>query len=208
MPLMGGDAGLGEAILAAGVDDTAAARSREYMLLAVLLASPPETALLKKLARIESDATSLGLAHKALARAAAAKDASAVAREYFDLFIGVGRGELLPYGSYYQTGFLHERPLARLRADLVDLGIERVEGECEPEDHAAILCEIMACLVAGDFTAPMERQRHFFNRHLAPWIARFFADLEAAGAADFYRPVGAIGQLFITIETEAFALRG
>ena len=48
----------------------------------------------------------------------AATNAERVEREYFDLFIGLGRGELLPYGSYYLTGFLHERPLARLREDL------------------------------------------------------------------------------------------
>jgi TorA maturation chaperone TorD len=188
------------------VDDTTVARAQEYALLATLLARPPDTALLKKLARLESDGTALGLAHQALAAAAARKNAAAVAREYFDLFIGVGRGELLPYGSYYLTGFLHERPLARLRADLAMLGIERVEGQCEPEDHAAILCEIMAGFVAGEFAAPVERQRYFFDRHLAPWIARFFADLEGAKAADFYRPVGAIGRLFIEIETAAFAL--
>ena len=143
-----------------------------------------------------------------MAGAAAETDAAAVAREYFDLFIGVGRGELLPYGSYYLTGFLHERPLARLRADLVDLGVERVEGQCEPEDHAAIICEIIAGLVAGEFIAPVERQRRIFDRHLAPWMARFIADLEAAKAAEFYRPVGAIGRLFIEIETKAFALPG
>ena len=120
-----------------------------------------------------------------MAGAAAETDAAAVAREYFDLFIGVGRGELLPYGSYYLTGFLHERPLARLRADLVDLGVERVEGQCEPEDHAAIICEIIAGLVAGEFIAPVERQRRIFDRHLAPWMARFFVDLEAAKAAEF-----------------------
>jgi TorA maturation chaperone TorD len=188
------------------VDDTAAARAQEYTLLAALITRPPDAALLKKLARVESDGTALGLIHEALAEAADRKDDAAVAREYFDLFIGVGRGELLPYGSYYLTGFLHERPLARLRADFAMLGIERVEGQCEPEDHAAILCEIMAGLVAGEFAAPVERQRYFFDRHLAPWIARFFADLEGAKAADFYRPVGAIGRLFIEIETAAFAL--
>jgi TorA maturation chaperone TorD len=181
------------------VDDTAVARAQEYALLAALLARPPDAALLKKLAK-------LGLAHRALAGAAVENDAAAVAREYFELFIGVGRGELLPYGSYYLTGFLHERPLARLRADLASLGIERVEGQWEPEDHAAILCEIMAGLIAGDFAVPVERQRHFFDRHLAPWMGRFFADLEAAKGADFYRPVGAIGRLFIEIETQAFAL--
>jgi TorA maturation chaperone TorD len=190
------------------VDDTAIARLREYALLAALLGRPPDEALLKRLARLESDGTPLGLAHKALAEAAAEKDTTAVAREYFDLFIGVGRGELLPYGSYYLTGFLHERPLARLRADLADLGIERVEGQCEPEDHAAILCEVMAGLIAGEFAAPVGRQRYFFDRHLAPWMAQFYGDLEAAKAADFYRRVGAIGRLFIEIETEAFALPG
>jgi TorA maturation chaperone TorD len=188
------------------VNETAVARAQEYALLAALLARSPDAALLNGLARLESDGTSLGLAHEALAGAAGGKDVAAVEREYFDLFIGVGRGELLPYGSYYLTGFLHERPLARLRADLIDLGIERAESQCEPEDHAAILCEIMAGLAAGGFAAPVERQRYFFDRHLAPWMARFFADLEAAEAADFYRPVGVIGRLFIEIETAAFAL--
>ena len=59
----------------------------------------------------------------------AAPTAERVEREYFNLFIGLGRGELLPYGSYYQSGFLHERPLARLREQLSRLGIERAEGE-------------------------------------------------------------------------------
>src|SRR5215472_5914732 len=158
---MGGDAG-GEAIRATEVGDTTVARAREYALLAALLARPPGAEMLKRLASIEGDETPLGFAHQQLAKAAAAADAAAVAHEYFELFIGVGRGELLPYGSYYQTGFLHERPLARLRADLVDLGIERAEGKCEPEDHAAILCETMAGLVAGEFAVPVERQRHFF----------------------------------------------
>jgi len=200
-----GDTGLDGAIRAADGDDIAIPRAREYALLAALLARPPDAALLTRLASIEGDGTPLGLAHKALA-AAAEQEAAAVAREYFELFIGVGRGELLPYGSYYLTGFLHERPLARLRAELVALGIERVEGQCEPEDHAAILCEIMAGLVTGEFAAPVERQRYLFDRYLAPWMPRFFADLEAATAADFYRPVGAIGRLFIDLETEAFAL--
>jgi TorA maturation chaperone TorD len=214
---MGGDAGLGETTRAIGrsdvhvdsvyaFDDIAAARAQEYALLSALLARPPDAGLLNRLARLEGNGTALGGAHDALAGAAAQKDVAAVEREYFDLFIGVGRGELLPYGSYYLTGFLHERPLARLRADLVDLGIERADGQCEPEDHAAILCEIMAGLIAGELAASPERQGRFFERHLAPWMARFFADLESAKAAEFYRPVGAIGRLFIEIETAAFAL--
>jgi TorA maturation chaperone TorD len=189
-------------------DEIETARAQEYALLAALLSRAPDAALLKRLVKLRGDATPLGAAHLALGQAAERVDAAAVEREYFDLFVGVGRGELVPYGSYYLTGFLNERPLARLRDDLDLLGIERVEHQHEPEDHAAILCEIMAGLIGGPFAAPVERQAHVFEKHLAPWMGRFFADLEAAQAADFYRPVGTIGRLFIDIECEAFALPG
>jgi TorA maturation chaperone TorD len=162
--------------------------------------------LLENLSALRGDPSPLGIAHAALADAAARTTADRVSREYFDLFIGLGRGELLPYGSYYLTGFLHERPLARLRADLARLGIERQEGNIEPEDHVAILCEIMAGLVDSRFDAPPGTDREFFNKHMATWIGRFFADLEKAGSADFYRRIGALGQVFINIETEAFTL--
>ena len=112
----------------------------------------------------------------------------------------------MPYGSYYLTGFLHERPLARLRADLARLGIERAPGQAEPEDHAAILCEIMAGLALGRLQAPAGSDRELFEAHLAPWIGRFFADLERAEAADFYRRVATVGRVFIEIESEAFTL--
>ena len=140
------------------------------------------------------------------AEAASRTSVERVEREYFDLFIGLGRGELLPYGSYYLTGFLHERPLARLRADLSKLGIQRAAGQPEPEDHAAILCEIMAGLASRRFPAPAGADRELFEEHLAPWIGRFFVDLERAEAADFYRSVGRLGGMFIDIESEALAL--
>ena len=182
------------------------ARSRQYALLAALLARAPDADLLARLAKLRGDATPLGIAHVALAQAASETTADRLQREYFDLFIGLGRGELLPYGSYYLTGFLHERPLARLREDLKALGLERAAGNIEPEDHAAILCEIMAGLADGQFAAPAGSEQRIFERHLKPWIGRFFADLERAEAADFYARVGSVGRLFIDIETEAFAL--
>ena len=189
-------------------DEVDAARAREYALLAVLLARAPDAEFLTRIAKLRGDATPLGVTHGALAEAAEGASAEKIAREFFDLFIGVGRGELLPYGSYYLTGFLNERPLARLREDLHALGIERVETQSEPEDHAAILCEIMAGLIGGQFPAAVERQRQIFEKHLAPWIGRFFADMAVADAADFYRHVGALGRVFIGIETQAFALPG
>ena len=182
------------------------ARAQEYALLAALLARAPDAGLLSRLSELRADASPLGLAHAALGQAASGTTVERVEREYFDLFIGLGRGELLPYGSYYLTGFLHERPLARLRTDLAALGIERAEGQYEPEDHAAILCEIMAGLASGRFGAKPGADQQIFEKHLAPWISRFFADLERAEAADFYRQVGTLGRVLMDIETEAFAL--
>src|SRR5262245_44704 len=188
------------------VDELDRARAQEYALLSTLLARPPDAALLARLARLGGDASPLGVAHAALGEAAARADATRVEREYFNLFIGLGRGELLPYASYYLTGFLNERPLARLREDLAAFGVERVEGNYEPEDHAATLCEIMAALSGGRFPADAGAQRRLFEKHMAPWLPRFFADLERAQAGDFYHAVGALGRAFIEIESEAFAL--
>ena len=182
------------------------ARADEYALLSLLLARSPDLDLLGRLSDLRGDASPLGLAHAALAEAASRTDADRVEREFFDLFIGLGRGELLPYGSYYLTGFLHERPLARLREYLAKLGIERAPDQAEPEDHAAILCEIMAGLASRRFPAPQGSDRELFEAHLAPWIGRFFADLECAEKADFYHRVGTLGRVLIEIETEAFAL--
>jgi TorA maturation chaperone TorD len=188
------------------LDEVNVARAQEYALLATLLARAPKQNLLDRLAALRGDASPLGVAHAALAEAANRTNAELAEREYFNLFIGLGRGELLPYGSYYLTGFLHERPLARLREALAQLGIERAAGQSEPEDHAAILCEVMAGLVSRRFTAPRDADRELFEKHLSPWIGRFFADLEQATAADFYRRIGTLGRVFVEIETQAFAL--
>ena len=188
------------------VDEIDRARSQEYALLATLLSRAPDAEFLARLAKLGGDATPLGVAHAALGEHATHASAERVGREYFDLFVGLGRGELLPYASYYLTGFLHERPLARLRRDLKRFGIEQVEGQSEPEDHAAILCEIMAVLAGGEFEAPPGAEREIFEKHMAPWIGRFFADLEASTTADFYVRVGCVGRTFMEIETEAFAL--
>jgi TorA maturation chaperone TorD len=188
------------------IDDVDASRAQEYSLLAMLLSRTPDSGTLSRIAKLRGDATPLGLAHLALAQAAGNASVERIAREYFALFVGVGRGELLPYGSYYLTGFLNERPLARLREDLGAHGIERAAGQVEPEDHAATLCEIMAGMACGQFPVTDRIQQRFFEKHLAPWIGRFFLDLERAEAADFYRHVGALGRFFLQTETEAFML--
>lgn len=196
----------GEARMTGNVDEIDTARAQEYALLAALLMRAPDAALLKRLAGLRGDSSPLGMAHIALAEAAERATLQQVEREFFALFIGVGRSELMPYASYYLTGFLHERPLARLRDDLGKLGIERVEGNVEPEDHAATLCEIMAGLIGGQFDAPPGSDQEIFEKHVTSWMGQFFRDLETAESAKFYRPVGTIGRLLMDIETEAFAL--
>ncbi|HEX7968333.1 MAG TPA: molecular chaperone TorD family protein [Stellaceae bacterium] len=183
-------------------------RARLYSLLSRLLAAAPDAAVLAALRSIAGDASELGQGFAALARASAATTPAGAAAEYHDLFIGLGRGELVPYGSYYLTGFLHEKPLAELRRDLARLGLERAAEVKEPEDHVAALCEVMAGLIDGSFgdPAPLPVQRELFERHIAPWAGRFFADLEAAATANFYREVARIGRLFLGIETTAFAM--
>jgi TorA maturation chaperone TorD len=183
-------------------------RARLYAMLSRLLAAAPDAGLLAELKGAEGDSSELGKAFGALARKAASTSAADAKSEYHDLFIGIGRGELVPYGSYYLTGFLHEKPLAELRVALAALGIMRDSSVKEPEDHIALLCEVMAGLIDGTFGVPasLPVQRQVFERHIGTWAARFFADLEAAEAAKFYRAVGRIGRLFVGIEATAFAM--
>lgn len=188
------------------VDEVDAARAHEYALLAALLSRAPDADILRRLSQLRGDATPLGVAHAGLAQAASTTSVESAEREFFNLFIGLGRGELLPYGSYYLSGFLHERPLARLRVDLESLGIERADGQMEPEDHAAILCEIMAGLASRRFGASEGADQQMFQKHVAPWMGRFFVDLENAASARFYRHVGTLGRIFVDIELEAYAL--
>jgi TorA maturation chaperone TorD len=188
------------------VDEIDELRAAEYDLLSLLLGKAPDADTLSRLAALKGDASDLGMAHIELASAATAADDRAVSKEFFDLFIGLGRGDLLPYASYYLTGFLHERPLARVREDLEGLGIERAGTSREPEDHIAILLEVMAGLARGDFETEFSEQARFFERHLKPWASRMFADLEMSGSANFYRTVGRVGRVFMELESEAFAL--
>ncbi len=182
------------------VDEIDQLRAAEYGLLSLLLGKAPDADTLSRVALLKGDASELGIAHVELAGVAAALDDAAVSKEFFALFIGLGRGELLPYASYYLTGFLHERPLARVREDLDLLGIERAGPSREPEDHIAILLEVMAGLARGDFEADFSEQQRFFERHLKPWAARMFADLEVSETAKFYRAVGRVGRVFMELE--------
>lgn len=190
------------------IPEEEALRAQFYRFLARFLAAPPDAALLRLAADLKGDDSELGQALDALAGVAAKVTPAAASDEYQTLFIGIGRGELVPYGSYYLTGFLNEKPLANLRRDMADLGIARAEEVKEPEDHIASLCEIMAGLITGEFgkTNDLKEQRRFFRRHILPWAGRFFEDLAAAKSAVLYAPIGTLGRLFVGIEETAFEM--
>ncbi|HSK41997.1 MAG TPA: molecular chaperone TorD family protein [Arenibaculum sp.] len=197
---------------AAETDDIDLHRTQAYMLLSILLARPPTQDLLDRLAGLRAglrdDGSPVGRALAAIGDAAAATTARDAEREFNRLFIGIERGEVVPYASYYLTGFLQGRPLIDIRTDMRGLGITRGPGIPEPEDHVAALAEIMAGLIDGRFGERhgAHDQRRFLERHLAPWAPTFFTDLEQAASAVLYRPVGAFGRLFLDIERDAFNL--
>ncbi len=191
-----------------GVAEEDALRAQWYGLLAGLLAVPPTPEMLKKFGAIEGDETALGQAASRLAAAAQNATVEALEDDFQNLFIGVGGGVLTPYGSYYLSGFTYEKPLAKLRIDMLQLGISRADDVYEPEDHIASLCEILSGLITGNYGEPADlaRQQTFFDVHVAPWAGLFFKDLEEASGADFYQAVGSIGRLFMEVEGQAFTM--
>lgn len=183
-------------------------RADLYSMIATLLAAAPSKEVIENAAGLTGDSSELGEGIAALAKVASATAVQSAEREYNALFIGLGRGELLPYASFYLTGFLNEKPLARLRGHMAEFGIKRNPDVKEPEDHIATLCEMMAGLIRGGYGHPLsvEDQHAFFNTHIATWASHFFTDLEAAEGSVFYAPVGKIGRAFIEIEIEAFRM--
>ncbi len=193
--------------LAIGSEDQM--RADLYALLANLLFNPPSQEILDLVCNLDGDQnTEMGQAFDALSVIAGKASLVDIRDEFNGLFIGMGRGELLPYGSYYLTGFLNEKPLATLRNTMRDLGIQKVESVKEPEDHIGRLCEMMSGLILGAYGEPagLDVQKQFFSDHVGTWAGHFFADLESAKSSRFYQPVGTIGRLFVEIETNAFAM--
>ena len=178
-------------------------RAHVYSLLAVLLTGPPSADLLQLLSRVddqqESD-TEMAQAWRMIKEAGGRTDAALLDDEYHGLFIGLGRGELVPYGSWYQAGSVMDRPLSRLRSDLAVLGIQRRSDVRETEDHAAALCETMAIICSHPSEIGFETQKAFFSDHLKGWMDRFFKDMQQASAARFYRAVGRLGEVFLDLE--------
>jgi len=180
-------------------------RADLYRLMGTLMATPPSAEVLNALQTMEIDeaATPLVTAVANLVPLAKAANVEELATIYTSLFIGVGRGELVPYASWYSSGFVMDKSLARLREDLRELGFVREEGVSEPEDHVAAICDVMSQLIDSESPVPLDRQRRFFINHLQPWLPQFFVELQSAESSDpFYRAVGQFGECLILEEKQ------
>lgn len=179
-------------------------RANHYSALGALLAAPASDehcAALRALPAIEQPQSPMEMAWTLLRSAASEYSAEQIDDEYHQLFVGLGRGIVVPYGSWHITGFLMEKPLGKLRVDLRKLGIERTDGVSESEDHIASLCQAMAAIIVAD-EIDFTTQRNFFNDHIAPWADDFFTLVEDASCAGFYRAVGLLGKSFIDVEKQ------
>lgn len=183
-------------------------RASAYSLLASLLRTSPQQAVIDyaaSLSDVEEQGDDLSLAMSMLGLATQKCTLESIATEYHDLFIGLGRGELVPFGSWYLTGYLMEKPLALLRNDLSALGFERDSHSHEPEDHVAALCEVMAMLINEEDS--LEKQSTFYSTHMEPWLKKFFTDLSIAKTAVFYRSVGRFGEAFTDLESQYLSMK-
>ena len=186
------------------LSETNQLRADIYQLLAALFRQAPSNELLEFLANIELESTSeneMSLAWSKVKTAASNSNSEQLEDEYFAVFLGVGCGEILPYGSWFISGSLMDKPLALLRQDLKQLGYERDDNVAEPEDHVAALLEVMGDLI---LSAPQFRQLAFYQRHMESWIIRFCDDLSKAPSAAFYQSIAQLAKAFFELEAREF----
>jgi TorA maturation chaperone TorD len=185
------------------------ARADLYGVLAELLYEPPSQAILDTIAASQAEGEGvLERAWNNLAAACRETNPDDVRDEYEQLFIGVGKPEIMLYGSYYLSGFLMEKPLAALRTDLAALGLQRAETVAESEDHVATLCEVMRYLITSDDVeiANLAAQKKFFAGHMQPWVGDLCAAIESHPQAVFYKRVAHLAQCFFEVEMQAFEM--
>lgn len=178
-------------------------RTEIYLLLSALFRSAPSKEMLDflKSLEVEPSASAMQQAWIALQHAANQADREDLEDEYQNLFIGIGRGEVVPFGSWHRTGSMMEKPLAEIRHDLELLGIERADNVKEPEDHISALCEVMAMLTEEEEGL----QQAVFNKHIAPWFNAFTHQLGNAESVDFYKPAAQLCDAFLTLEQVRFS---
>jgi len=193
--------------LGSEIDQEQRYRASAYGLLAGVLRAAPDQAMLDRLSGLGNagEEDDLMLAMSTLALSAQRHTPEVIEDEFHHLFIGLGRGEVVPYGSWYLTGFLMEKPLSDLRDDLARLGFERSDNVVEPEDHAAALCEVISIMI--DDGSDLSTQNQFFQTHMLSWMGQFFDDLGNASSSVFYKSVARFGAAFIALEQQYFSMQ-
>ena len=190
--------------------DEETARSELYGLLALVFYAPPTPELIANLRAAATDAPAAGAyleePWRLLVGAARELTDEAIRNEYNTLFGGMGKPEVYLYGSHFLSGFLNEKPLAKLRTDLAGLGLARDDAMSETEDHLAYLCEVMRYLIASDdvAVANLTRQREFFATHIQPWVNTLCDTLEGHPRARFYAALGGLTRAFMAVEAQGF----
>jgi len=190
--------------------DEETARSELYGLLALMYYARPATELIASLRVAATDAPAAGAfleePWRALVGVARSLSEAEIQSEYDSLFGGVGKPEVYLYGSHFLSGFLNEKPLARLRTELAQLGLARDEAMSETEDHVAYLCEVMRYLIAGDdvTVSNLTRQREFFSAYLQPWVGLMCDAVQAHPKARFYGALAELTRAFMSVETQGF----
>jgi TorA maturation chaperone TorD len=192
--------------------DEETARAEVYGLLSQLFYAPPTPDLLAAVRVAVTEAPAAGgfleEPWRAVVGMARSMGDAEIAAEHDALFGGVGKPEVYLFGSHYLTGFLNERPVARLRDDLAELGLARDDGMSETEDHVAYLCEVMRYLIAGDdvAVANLTRQSAFYAAHLQPWVQQMCEAIAAHPRARFYAALAGFAQAFFSVEQQGFDL--
>ena len=183
-------------------------RADMYSFIANMIRTEPSQELIDSVKTLSGDSSLIGSSIKLISKLASTMHISEIHDEYVNLFLGVGRGELLPFASYYLTGFLNDKPLSKLRDDMNELGVVRLKEVKEPEDHVSSLFDIMSGLITGKFGKVylISEQSTFFEKHLNSWVHLLMSDIESAKTAVFYAPIGSLGKEFINIEREAFKM--
>lgn len=190
--------------------DEETARAEVYGVLAALFYAPPSPELMAQLRVAVTEAPAAGgfleEPWRQLVGAARELSDAQVADEYDALFGGVGKPDVMLFGSYYLSGFLNEKPLAQLRSDLAALGLSREEGVNETEDHFACVCEVMRYLIAGDDVevANLTQQQKFFSTHLQPWGMALCDAIEQHPQARFYAALAGFVRAFLSVEAQGF----
>lgn len=194
---------------AAEVSPEDRARAGLYALISRLFYAGPDAALLAAIASAEeiiAEGGNISLLQcwRSLTSAAVAAQAEAVQAEYDSVFVGTGKAEITPYAAHYLAESLKENVLVRLRAELESMGLARVHGVAEYEDHIAGLCEVMRYLIFLDSDAAVRKQKTFFFVYMQPWYVRFCDSVINSNNTVFYKHVARFTRAFFDLEQESF----